>query len=314
MIVEKFIPPHPLKTPVLFLIFKRLDTTKQVFEQIRKAKPPRLYIAADGPREHIEGEAEKVRAVREYVLKNIDWECEVKTLFRDKNLGCGRAVSEAITWFFNNEEQGIILEDDTLPSLSFFWFCEELLERYKDDTRIFMISGFNKQNVWKYGLYDYFFSHFGGIWGWASWKRAWSYFDLEMRDIDEFIKQNNFQNLLGKKLGRIRQDMIYNNIIVNKMDAWGYQWAYARHKNSGMACVPSVSLIENIGFGENATHTFGSNPDNIKRHEISFPLRENKFVVVDREYDELFFEQPNVLLRIINKLQKIIKGGGVIKV
>jgi len=177
-----------------------------------------------------------------------------------------------------------------------------------------MISGFNKQNVWKYGLYDYFFSHFGGIWGWASWKRAWSYFDLEMRDIDEFIKQNNFQNLLGKKLGRIRQDMIYNNIIVNKMDAWGYQWAYARHKNSGMACVPSVSLIENIGFGENATHTFGSNPDNIKRHEISFPLRENKFVVVDREYDELFFEQPNVLLRIINKLQKIIKGGGVIKV
>jgi len=170
-----------------------------------------------------------------------------------------------------------------------------------------MISGFNKQNVWKYGLYDYFFSHFGGIWGWASWKRAWSYSDLEMRDIDEFIKQNNFQNLLGKKLGRIRQDMIYNSIIVNKMDTWDYQWAYARHKNSGLACVPSVSLIENIGFGDDATHTLGRNPDNVKRHEISFPLRENPFVVPDREYDELFFSHNYNFYSILLSIKNFIK-------
>ena len=118
--MEVFIPKKPLETAVLFLVFNRLDTTKQVFEAIRKAKPPRLYIAADGPRESKEGEAEKVKAVREYVMSNINWDCEVKTLFRDKNLGCKYAVSGAIDWFFENEEMGIILEDDCLPSQSFF--------------------------------------------------------------------------------------------------------------------------------------------------------------------------------------------------
>jgi len=169
MIVEKFIPPHPLKTPVLFLIFKRLDTTKQVFEQIKKAKPPRLYIAADGPRDYVEGEAEKVKAAREYVLSNIDWNCEVKTLFREKNLGCGKAVSEAITWFFENEEQGIILEDDTVPSQSFFWFCEELLNRYKDEKKVWHIGGTNFQDGIIRGNGDYYFSALNHIWGWASW-------------------------------------------------------------------------------------------------------------------------------------------------
>ena len=141
MKTKEFIPPYPLKTAVLFLIFNRLDTTKQVFEEIRKAKPPRLYIAADGPRENKEGEKEKVGAVRKYVLENIDWNCEVKTLFRDKNLGCGKAVSQAITWFFENEEMGIILEDDCLPSQSFFWFCEKLLKKYNKEKRIMLITG-----------------------------------------------------------------------------------------------------------------------------------------------------------------------------
>ena len=131
-----FIPPHPLNTAVLFLVFNRLDTTKQVFEAIRQAKPPRLYIAADGVREAKDGEDEKVKAVRDYITSNIDWECEVKTLFREQNFGCKMAVSGAIDWFFQNEEMGIILEDDCLPSQSFFWFCQDLLEKYKNDTRV----------------------------------------------------------------------------------------------------------------------------------------------------------------------------------
>jgi GT2 family glycosyltransferase len=127
-----FTPPHPLKTAVLFLIFNRPDTTKQVFAAIRKAKPPKLYVAADGPRADNPGEAEKVEQVR-LIATNIDWDCELKTLFRDENLGCGKGVSSAITWFFENEGEGIILEDDCLPSQSFFWYCEELLERYRED-------------------------------------------------------------------------------------------------------------------------------------------------------------------------------------
>ena len=119
---DSFTPPQPLNTAVLFLVFNRLDTTKQVFEAIREAKPPRLYIAADGARETKAGEAEKVTAVRDFILKNIDWECDIKTLFREENLGCKYAVSGAIDWFFDNEEMGIILEDDCLPSQSFFGF------------------------------------------------------------------------------------------------------------------------------------------------------------------------------------------------
>ena len=128
---SNFTPPHPLNTAVLFLVFSRLDTTKQVFESIRQAKPPRLYIAADGAREVKEGEAEKVKAVRDYITSNIDWECEVKTLFREQNFGCKMAVSGAIDWFFQNEEMGIILEDDCLPSQSFFGFVRIYLKSIK---------------------------------------------------------------------------------------------------------------------------------------------------------------------------------------
>ena len=156
-----------LETPVLFLVFNRPDTTAQVFEAIRQAKPPRLYVASDGAREDKEGELEKVKQVRE-IVSQVDWNCEVKTLFRDKNLGCKIAVSSAIDWFFEQEEMGIILEDDCLPHPTFFRFCQELLERYRDDERIGMISGNNFQFGRKCTDYSYYFSMYSHIWGWAS--------------------------------------------------------------------------------------------------------------------------------------------------
>jgi len=297
-----FIPPHPLNTAVLFLVFNRLNTTEQVFEAIREAKPPRLYIAADGARPNIEGEAEKIEAVRDYIIQNIDWECEVKTLFRDENLGCKYAVSDAITWFFENEAQGIILEDDCLPSQSFFWYCEDLLEQYKNDQRIFLISGYNNQNPWKIEDESYFFSNYG-IWGWASWSRAWKHYDVDMKDIHEFMRKNNFVNLLGKTQGLQRQKMIFDSIIIKDINSWAYQWGYARHKNNGLACVPSMSLIENIGFGEDATNTSGVNTDNVSKHEISFPIKENRFVIPDRFYDDNFFKIEKIIDRLLNKLK-----------
>ena len=182
-----FTPTAPLKTAVLFLIYKRLDTARRVFEVIRVARPPRLYVASDGPRESKEGEAEKVQAVRDYVMSHIDWDCEVKTLFREKNLGCKYAVSGAISWFFENEEMGIILEDDCLPSMSFFWFCEELLDKYKDDERIVNITGCNFQQGRNNTGYSYYFSIYSHIWGWAGWRSSWRYppFVLRNRKADE---------------------------------------------------------------------------------------------------------------------------------
>jgi|25_taG_2_1085351.scaffolds.fasta_scaffold00067_27 hypothetical protein len=276
-----------LKTPVLFLVFNRIDTTELVFETIRNAKPPRLYIACDGARIEKENEVEEVKAVRDYVLKNIDWECSVKTLFREKNFGCKIAVNNAIDWFFENEEQGIILEDDCLPSQSFFWFCEEMLNYYKTDMRVFLISGFNKQNTWKKYSSSYFFSNLGGIWGWASWRDRWKYQNLDMPDLDAFNRNGNFERLLGRKLGKKRRNDIVN-IQKSINQAWDYQWGYARHKNNGLSCVPVLSLVENIGFDERATHTKDYRGITVKRHDFSFPILHNQFFIPDRKYDELF--------------------------
>jgi len=295
-----------LNTPVLFLTFNRLDTTKQVFEAIRRARPPRLYLASDGPRDSRPGEEEKVKSVREYVLGHIDWECEVKTLFREKNLGCKYAVSGAISWFFENEEMGIILEDDCLPSNSFFGFCEELLNLYKDDERIFIISGYNMQNRWTKWEGDYFFSYLGGIWGWASWRRAWEFFDPEMKDLPNFAKRDGFRNLLGELPGKQREIDLFN-VVNSNMDTWDYQWGFARHKNSGMACVPARSLVKNIGFGEGATHNYGKNTDGVEAHEMELPLKNNMFMVVDREYDALFVQRPTTMNRMAIILKQLLK-------
>lgn len=302
---NSFRPPHPLKTAVLFLVFNRLDTTKQVFEAIRKAKPPRLYVAADGPRADKPGEAERVERVRR-IATLVDWDCEVKTLFRVENLGCGKGVSSGIDWFFENEEEGIILEDDCLPSQSFFWFCEELLVRYRDDMRIMIVSGYNKQEMWNQDEYDYFFSYLGGIWGWASWRRAWNLYDGEMKNLKCFIENNYFEFLLGKKLGNIRKKQMIN-VIQNDVDTWDYQWGFSRNMNSGLACVPSRNLISNIGFGSDATHTQSLKKMVDVTFKLKFPLRANRFVIADRNYDDLFFKEKRMIN--LNFLRTLLKMG-----
>jgi hypothetical protein len=286
MEIEKFSPHSPLKTPILFLIFKRLDTTKQVFEQIKKEKPPKLYIAADGPRKNVEGELEKCKAVREYVLNNIDWDCKVKTLFREKNLGCGRAVSEAITWFFEQEEEGIILEDDVLPSLSFFWFCEELLEKYKNDIRIWHIGGCNFQNGIIRGDGDYYFSALNHIWGWASWANRWKYYDFELKNMnsDRFI-ENYWKGSALRYWKRIFWKMKNKEI-----DTWDYQWIFTMWYHQGLGISPNVNLISNIGFGRDATHTenLNSKVANLQRGDIILKNHPNK-IVRDIEADYYTF-------------------------
>ena len=260
-------------TPILFLIFNRFDTTKQVFEMIRKIAPLKLYIAADGPRDNREGEEEKIKTIREYVLNSIDWDCEVKTLFREKNLGCRKAVSMAITWFFENEEMGIILEDDCLPTLSFFSYCEELLNKYKDDTRIYHIAGYNPLTYTKI-KYSYYFARIQHCWGWASWRRAWEKYSF---DINDFIEQKKINKIFTRKADRnywinnFKDNVIDHNMEKQKINAWGYQWTYAIMNNNGICINPSRNLITNIGFGVDATHTTNDDPDysNQQRYEIS---------------------------------------------
>lgn len=294
-----------LDTAVLFLVFNRIEPTKKVFSVIKGAKPLRLYIASDGARLSKKNETARVDEVRHFLENTIDWDCEVKTLFRTENLGCKTAVASAIDWFFEHEESGIILEDDCLPSLGFFRYCTEMLSRYHEDERVFMISGYNRQNTWKDSEYDYFFSHHSGIWGWATWRRAWKLFDPEMQALDSFTASNGFENLLGKKAGRIRQKEIER--CRNKhIDSWAYPWTLTMHTHAALACVPSKSLTENIGFGMDATHTFGKNDDGVTRHSIDQIVRHNPIVAADKTYDDLYLTKRPLITRVLRKIEIIL--------
>ena len=282
---KKFISPYPSSNSVLFLVFNRFHETKEVFREICKAKPPRLYIASDGPREWVNGEKEKVLKIREMVT-TIDWQCEIKTLFRDKNLGCKEAVSEAISWFFKNEHQGIILEDDCRPSQSFFWFCDDLLEKYKNDQSISQITGrFENINLPKsFKEFDYFISNRGFIWGWATWRRVAINFDVDWIDKEKIIsliikvwnKSNSLVEFMYRTLIIIQIKYKTNKSI----NSWAYPWNIKQNLLDKKCIIPTKNLIKNIGFGKNATHTKIKN-DNISNEEINFPIRHSNNLYVN---------------------------------
>jgi hypothetical protein len=232
-----------LKTAVLFLVFNRPDTTRQVFEAIRKAKPSRLYVAADGPREGKLGEVERVDEVRT-IATGVDWPCEVKTLFRDKNLGCKYAVSGAITWFFEQEEHGIILEDDCLPSPSFFKFCEIMLDKYRENKSVWMINGFNPRQP-GISSSEYFMSQNPSVWGWASWRDRWMHYAVDM----DYSRKELYRST-GLKLPDyvIRYyDSAFYDTASGKIDTWDYQLSFLILKNNGHVIKSFANLINNIG-------------------------------------------------------------------
>ena len=285
---------NAFNVPILFIIFNRIDTTRQVFEVIRKVSPRKLYIASDGPRETREGEKDKVESVRDYVLQSIDWECEVKTLFRDDNLGCGKAVSSAITWFFENEESGIILEDDCLPSLSFFPYCQELLEKYKDNESIYHIAGHNPLTETR-TRYSYYFARIHHCWGWASWRRAWEKYSFDITGLDEFIAQKKMNKIFSGNIEENYWIDIFKRMEGHGIDTWDYQWTYAIFKNNGICINPAKNLVTNIGFGIDATHTISTDYslNNQQRYEISYINHPRKIKISSR---------------LLRKIHKIVFG------
>jgi hypothetical protein len=256
---------NQLKSPVLFLVFNRPDSTQKVFNAIRLAQPKKLYIAADGPRNFIDGEYDKVISVRN-IATAVDWRCEVKTLFRNENLGCKDAVSSAIDWFFKNESEGIILEDDCLPSLSFFKFCNTMLEYYRHDYYVSHISGTNTEVISNDITPSYYFSNINNIWGWATWKRTWDLYDVNMADFAD-VKKELAENLPSHFNFYIKY---FDEAIRNNVNTWDFQYNYAFIKNGLVSIVPKFNLIKNIGFNKSATHTLNHNDilSNLNTHEL----------------------------------------------
>lgn len=264
-----------MRSAVLFLVFNRPDTTKKVFDTIRQSKPSRLYIAADGPRPDVPGERAKTSAVRR-IVSNIDWPCEVSTRFNDENLGCKRAVSSAIDWFFEHEEEGIILEDDILPDPSFFPYCDALLEKYRDDKSVATISGCNFIDNHIDLDTSYFFSRYCHIWGWATWRRSWNLYDVNMRNWPDWSHDGGLKKISDGSPNFVNYwRAIFQNVYIGAVDTWDFQWIFRCWKHDSVTILPTRTLVENIGFGDGATHTTGDIPEYLKNSDVqpvAFPL------------------------------------------
>ncbi len=264
----------PYDIPILLLVFKRPDLTQKVFDRVREIQPKQLFVSADGARPHKAGEAEQVAATRQ-IFEQVDWDCEVKTLYRDTNLGCRKAVSGGINWFFEQVEMGIVLEEDCIPDLTFFGFAKEMLERYEDNEAIMSVSGLNLIQDQTQNISDsYLFTKFVFYWGWATWRRAWQKMDVDMQRFPEFVEKKYINRLLADKEAQKYILQKFHETHTKQNDSWAYAWFYSCILNNGLAIVPKNNLIQNEGFGEQATHT--KMPEitfQAKSHPLTFPLQ-----------------------------------------
>jgi hypothetical protein len=278
----------PLSTPVALFVFNRPEHTARVLAAVARARPRTLLVVADGPRPDRPGEAERCEAVRELV-ERVDWECTILRDYADRNLGCRRRVSSGLDWVFSECERAIILEDDCVPDPSFFRFADELLERYADDERVMMVSGNNFQTAPPAGGSSYYFSAYAHIWGWATWRRAWRLYDVEMRRWPE-VRAGLTD--LGDGVTEAYWREVFDLTHAGRIDTWDYQWLFACRLNGGLSATPELNLVSNIGFGDGATHTLaGSELADLPAGSLRFPLRHPRVVERDRRADRLAFRR-----------------------
>ena len=305
-------PDFKLTTPVAFIIFNRPDTTEQVFAEIAKARPTKLLVIADGARANKVGEAEKVVATRA-VIERVNWDCEVLTNYAEVNLGCKLRVSSGIDWVFNQVEEAIILEDDCLPDSSFFRFCQEMLERYRADQRIAIISGTNLSNELD-TTDSYYFSRYPHIWGWASWRRVWEKYDVGMESLSSLIESKSFQSSFEKKAEWKHWVEAFTAVREGKVDTWDAQVMFLAFTNSMLSIFPTKNMISNLGFRPDATHTTAqsSSLSKLSTSELLFPLKHPQFVIRNfkAEYDRNRIELvgQGLIARIFGRIKNKIRG------
>jgi hypothetical protein len=276
---------YNLRTPVALLIFNRPDTTERVFKAIAQARPAKLLVVADGPRASRPGEAERCQQTRA-IIQRVDWDCEVITNFADSNMGCKLRVSSGIDWIFEQVEEAIILEDDCLPDPSFFRFCDEMLERYRDNERVGMVSGGNLQFGRQRGTGSYYFSKYTHIWGWASWRRAWKHYDRDVTQWPEFKAHGLLEQMFATPGEQTYWQNSFQWVHEGSLDTWDVSWTFTALTHGLLQVVPNVNLISNIGFGADATHTHVVGVHaNLPTQAIEFPLRHPAFVLPNIEAD-----------------------------
>ncbi|MDZ7958566.1 MAG: glycosyltransferase family 2 protein [Aulosira sp. DedQUE10] len=296
-----------MNTAVALIIFNKPDTTAQVFEVIRQIKPPKLLVIADGPRQQHPEDIENCAAARK-IIDRIDWDCQVLKKTSDMNLGCKECISTGLNWVFQQVESAIILEDDCLPHPTFFQFCEELLDKYRHDQRIMTISGNNFQFGRRRTENSYYFSRYPLIWGWATWRRAWQQYDLEMKYWVEVRDGNWLQDILDDSTAVQYWTRLFEKCYKGNIDSWAFRWTLTSWLQNGLTILPNVNLVSNIGFSLEAANTkdiyspFANHPT----QAMEFPLKHPQFLIRDGQADQ-FTQQTQFHISLISKIKSKVK-------
>ena len=274
---------------VLLVIFNRPDTTKEVLSALRANKPGRVYVSCDGPRPGNGTDPDRISRTIKTVERELDWPCDIRYRILENNLGCKDGVSSAISWLFENEEDGIILEDDCVPGPDFLPYCAELLDRYKDVDRVGHIGGYNCQYGRRRGGASYYFSQYFHVWGWATWRRAWKGYDPGIVDLDSFLAERSLEKLFSRPSIRSFWEDNFRAATQPEFNTWDYQWVYQNFMQDRLAVVPQANLIRNIGFGSGATHTGTAKVRIPPLERLDFPLRHPSSIIPDREADDFTY-------------------------
>ena len=301
-----------LQTPVVFIIFCRSETTRQAFEIIRAAKPSRLFVIADGPRTPAEQNlVNQTRAI----IDEVDWPCVVQKNYVEANMGLKRRISSGLDWVFDQVEEAIILEDDCLPDPTFFRFCEELLEYYRNEPRVMHISANNYQSEQhrKQTETSYYFSRYPYVSSWATWQRAWALFDVEIEHWS--VPQDRERVLASFERTRERHfwETVWNGVCQGKISSWAFAWSFACFLHNGLAITPNVNLVENIGFGQDATHTTSAKDFRVgyAASPMTFPLTHPENVqldfIADKRTARLLYMLPSRFRVFGAKVKKFLK-------
>lgn len=266
-----------MDTPILLCVFNRPRQTQAAMDRLRAVRPSRLYIAADGPRPGHPTDGERCAEVRR-IVSAVDWPCEARTLFREKNLGCKWSVGGGINWFFENEEEGLILEDDIVTEPTLFPYCAELLARYRDDERIGIVSGCNFTGGRAPSQESYIFVRNINLWGWATWRRVWKLVDLDMSDWNDHRSAAFLREYYDAPWAAQQAwERHFDNTVNRQVDTWDYQVAYAVWRHGLISIDPAVNLIDNDGMADpDATHPSAQKAQCLidsPMRPLTFPLR-----------------------------------------
>ena len=304
-----------LEIPVVYVIFNRPQPTAKTFQRIREAQPTRLFLVSDAARHDRPGEAEQVAESR-HIAEQVDWDCDVYKIYAAKNMGCGARISSAITEAFQSVDRLIVLEDDCLAEPTFFSFCHQLLDRYQHDQRVMHISGNNFQLGRQRTDASYYFSKYAHCWGWATWRRAWKKFDLRASAWPAFRDQGHLASVCDNAREVAYWSEMYDRVYEGQSQSWAFPWSLTCWMNHGLSILPSVNLVSNIGFDQQATHTNRKSPVEALPtepiHQMIHPSHVHRHVEADRFTDQLVFSgagRKGPIKRIEKAIRSLRKAG-----